>query len=79
MTTVAGLPEPRYDHAVVMVKFAKQIITKMAIVTSELETFLGPGTSSLTVRAGVSNTPRIILKNKLVRLSHLNNCESSFN
>jgi hypothetical protein len=52
--TVTGLPEPRHDHAVVMVKFAKEMIQEMKIVTSKLETRLGPGTSSLGTRIGVS-------------------------
>jgi hypothetical protein len=53
--TVTGLPEPRNDHAVVMVKFAKEMIQEMKIVTSNLETRLGPGTSSLGTRIGVSS------------------------
>ena len=51
---VTGLPNPRKDHAVVMVKFAKEMLLKMAAVTSHLETVLGPGTSALTARVGVS-------------------------
>jgi class 3 adenylate cyclase len=50
----SGLPEPRKDHAVVMARFAKEILSDMAIVVAELETQLGPGTAALTIRIGVS-------------------------
>jgi Adenylate and Guanylate cyclase catalytic domain len=53
LSIVAGLPEPRCDHAVVMAKFASDILCELAMVTSQLETRLGPGTASLTARVGV--------------------------
>jgi class 3 adenylate cyclase len=53
---VAGLPEPRKDHAAVMARFAKAILGDMITVTSGLETQLGPGTSSLVLRIGVSTS-----------------------
>jgi hypothetical protein len=37
-----------------MVKFAQEMLVEMAVVTSSLETYLGPGTASLTARVGVS-------------------------
>jgi Adenylate and Guanylate cyclase catalytic domain len=40
---VAGLPDPRSDHAVVMAKFAKDCMYKMREVTHRLEIKLGPG------------------------------------
>ena len=49
---VTGLPEPRPDHALAMVRFAKAISTKMLEVTSKLEESLGPDTASLQIRIG---------------------------
>lgn len=40
---VAGLPEPRSDHAIVMARFARDCLNKMNMLTKELETTLGPG------------------------------------
>lgn len=40
---VAGLPDPRPDHATVMAKFARDCICKMRDVTNKLEVKLGPG------------------------------------
>ena len=50
---VAGLPEPRRDHAEVMARFGHDILRRMNEVTTELATFLGPGTSTLQMRVGV--------------------------
>jgi class 3 adenylate cyclase len=61
---VTGLPEPRKDHAVAMARFAHAILGDMITVTTGLETQLGPGTSSLILRIGVSvASKRIYLKN----------------
>ena len=51
---VAGLPDSRRDHAEVMARFANDMLKKMTHVTRELGTTLGPGTSTLRVRIGVS-------------------------
>lgn len=40
---VAGLPEPRKDHAVVMIRFARDCMQKMHHIVRELEVTLGPG------------------------------------
>jgi hypothetical protein len=50
---VAGLPAPRRDHALIMIKFAQEILIELATVTSGLEKSLGPGTAALTARVGV--------------------------
>jgi class 3 adenylate cyclase len=50
-----GLPEPREDHAVAMVNFARDILYEMSVIVVELETLLGPGTADLTIRVGVSS------------------------
>jgi class 3 adenylate cyclase len=44
---MAGLPEARKDHAVVMVKFAYDCIKKASEVTRKLEVLLGPDTADL--------------------------------
>ena len=51
---VAGLPEPRADHAVVMAKFAKECLDKFNELVKQLEISLGPDTADLAMRAGVS-------------------------
>jgi len=54
---VAGLPEPRKDHAVAMVKFAHECLKKITELTKRLEVALGPDTGDLTVRVGVHSGP----------------------
>ena len=54
---VCGLPEPRKDHAMVMARFARDILSKMTIVTKELETTLGPDTGELGLRIGMHSGP----------------------
>jgi hypothetical protein len=60
-TKATGLPEPRQDHAVAMVNFARDIVHEMSLVVVELETVLGPGTAALTIRVGVSTFDNITL------------------
>ena len=48
-----GLPEPRADHAIAMMRFAADILSAMKIVTSDLEVSLGPDTSDLDLRIGI--------------------------
>ena len=54
---VTGLPEPQKDHAVVMARFARDILRKMSKVTRELELTLGPGTGDLKLRIGIHSGP----------------------
>jgi len=54
---VAGLPEPRADHAIVMAKFARECMKKMNEVTKRLEVSLGPETGDLTMRFGLHSGP----------------------
>jgi class 3 adenylate cyclase len=44
---VAGLPEARKDHAVVMVRFAYDCLKKTNEVVKKLEVILGPDTANL--------------------------------
>ena len=50
---VAGLPEPRADHAVVMAKFARACLDRFNELSKKLEITLGPDTADLAMRAGL--------------------------
>ena len=45
-----GLPQARKDHAKAMVRFARDIMQKMHVLTRELELELGPDTADLALR-----------------------------
>eukprot|EP00934_Nitzschia_sp_Nitz4_P007001 Nitzschia sp. Nitz4//scaffold300_size22576//11739//15615//NITZ4_008544-RA/size22576-augustus-gene-0.9-mRNA-1//1//CDS//3329546985//6991//frame0 len=53
----SGIPDVRKDHAVVMVRFARDILNKMNILTTELEVTLGPDTGDLSLRVGIHSGP----------------------
>jgi class 3 adenylate cyclase len=54
---VAGLPEPMKDHAIVMAKFANDIMNQIHKLTCKLEVKLGPDTGDLTLRIGLHSGP----------------------
>eukprot|EP00934_Nitzschia_sp_Nitz4_P005892 Nitzschia sp. Nitz4//scaffold49_size126201//42312//46233//NITZ4_003637-RA/size126201-processed-gene-0.137-mRNA-1//1//CDS//3329553134//5882//frame0 len=54
---VAGLPEPRPGHAVVMANFSKKALEKFSSVVHELDPHLGPGTAELSMRFGLHSGP----------------------
>lgn len=54
---VAGLPEPRKDHAVVMARFASDCIQRMNDLSKLLEVSLGPDTGDLALRVGLHSGP----------------------
>jgi class 3 adenylate cyclase len=54
---VTGLPEPQADHAVRMARFAHEIMMSMHDLVGSLESTLGPGTGSLTIRVGLHSGP----------------------
>eukprot|EP00539_Tryblionella_compressa_P010393 CAMPEP_0178785130 /NCGR_PEP_ID=MMETSP0745-20121128/4619_1 /TAXON_ID=913974 /ORGANISM="Nitzschia punctata, Strain CCMP561" /LENGTH=1231 /DNA_ID=CAMNT_0020442817 /DNA_START=31 /DNA_END=3727 /DNA_ORIENTATION=+ len=54
---VAGLPDPRKDHAVVMARFARECLTQLQALTHELEVSLGPDTADLAMRVGLHSGP----------------------
>lgn len=56
---VTGLPEPQADHAVRMARFAYEIMLHMHELVSSLESMLGPGTGSLSIRIGMHSGPVI--------------------
>ena len=41
---VAGLPDPRPDHAVIMARFARECVQRMQQVVQKMEVELGPDT-----------------------------------
>jgi class 3 adenylate cyclase len=45
---VAGLPDPRKDHAAVMARFANDCVNKMMKLVEILEVALGPDTADLS-------------------------------
>jgi len=54
---VTGLPDPRKDHAVVMVKFARDCREQFNELCSALENTLGPETGDLQLRIGIHSGP----------------------
>jgi class 3 adenylate cyclase len=54
---VAGLPDPRPDHAVAMARFAQESLIKMGVLTKQMETTLGPDTADLDMRFGLHSGP----------------------
>jgi hypothetical protein len=46
---VAGLPVARKDHAIVMARFARDVLYKMNDLTKKLEIELGPDTGDLSL------------------------------
>jgi class 3 adenylate cyclase len=54
---VAGLPDPRKDHAVAIANFARRCMVLMHETTKKLEKTLGPDTSELSIRIGVHSGP----------------------
>lgn len=54
---VTGLPTPKRDHAVNMVRFARDCRIQMNVLTTSLEISLGPETSELSMRFGLHSGP----------------------
>eukprot|EP00539_Tryblionella_compressa_P008436 CAMPEP_0178765990 /NCGR_PEP_ID=MMETSP0744-20121128/18796_1 /TAXON_ID=913974 /ORGANISM="Nitzschia punctata, Strain CCMP561" /LENGTH=677 /DNA_ID=CAMNT_0020421623 /DNA_START=22 /DNA_END=2051 /DNA_ORIENTATION=- len=54
---VAGLPDPRPDHAVAMAKFANDCLNRMFRMVRKLEVELGPDTAELGLRVGLHSGP----------------------
>jgi class 3 adenylate cyclase len=54
---VAGLPDPRLDHALVMAKFARDCLNAITRVCASLEVTLGPDTTELMLRVGMHSGP----------------------
>ncbi|GKY99152.1 hypothetical protein MPSEU_000870700 [Mayamaea pseudoterrestris] len=54
---VTGVPEPQKDHAVIMCRFARDMLTSTRQLTKRLETSLGPDTGDLDMRVGIHSGP----------------------
>jgi class 3 adenylate cyclase len=54
---VAGVPEPRPDHGVVMARFARECMMRFQSIVKQLEVRFGPGTSELGMRIGLNSGP----------------------
>ncbi|KAG7366873.1 adenylate/guanylate cyclase [Nitzschia inconspicua] len=54
---VCGLPDPSKDHALIMASFARDCLTKMGQLTTQLECDLGPDTSVLNMQIGLHSGP----------------------
>ena len=55
---VAGVPEARPDHGVVMARFARECMMRFqSMVQHELQVRFGPGTSKLGMRIGLNSGP----------------------
>jgi class 3 adenylate cyclase len=54
---VAGVPDPRADHAISMCKFATDILFVMRKLTQKMESSLGPDTAELMLRIGLHSGP----------------------
>lgn len=52
---VTGIPEPQQDHAVIMVKFARDCISIMRQLTIDLVDTLGGDTADLEMRVGLNS------------------------
>jgi class 3 adenylate cyclase len=53
----SGLPEPRDDHAVAIVRFARDCLHDMQKTVQALEVILGPDTAELGMRFGLHSGP----------------------
>jgi hypothetical protein len=56
-SAVAGLPEPRKDHAVVMARFSRDTLQKFNILVKQLVVELGPDTEDMRIRIGLHSGP----------------------
>ena len=54
---VTGLPVAQPDHAVRMVKFARECLSTMEQLTSQLSESLGHDTKLLAMRVGMNSGP----------------------
>jgi len=50
---VTGLPNKQPNHALLMVKFARECLIKIQKILPGLESRLGPGTADLDMRVGI--------------------------
>mmetsp|Transcript_17324 Transcript_17324/g.37811 ORF Transcript_17324/g.37811 Transcript_17324/m.37811 type:complete len:1145 (-) Transcript_17324:167-3601(-) len=53
----AGVPNYRDDHAVVIARFAENMLDHLRLIVNQLETTLGPDTGDLDIRIGIHSGP----------------------
>ena len=51
------LPEKRSDHAVIMARFARDILKEFSALVRRMEETLGPDTADLGIRVGINSGP----------------------
>ncbi|GKY99162.1 hypothetical protein MPSEU_000871700 [Mayamaea pseudoterrestris] len=54
---VTGVPEPQKEHAVIMCRFARDMMVSTRSLVKRLETTLGPDTGDLDMRVGIHSGP----------------------
>lgn len=54
---VTGIPQPQEDHAIIMVRFARECMSRLASETAHLAERLGEDTLELGMRAGLHSGP----------------------
>jgi class 3 adenylate cyclase len=54
---VTGLPEPQEDHAVIMAKFAWDMMSKLKQVLQDMENSMGGDVLDLSIRVGLHSGP----------------------
>ena len=59
---VTGLPHAQEDHAIIMVKFARDCLRMMRRLTQKLGVTLGPDTADLSIRVGLHSGPGMYQK-----------------
>jgi Adenylate and Guanylate cyclase catalytic domain len=59
---VTGLPQPQPDHAVRMVKFARDCMSRMARLLDDLSIELGRDTRDLAMRVGLHRYDAFVLE-----------------
>lgn len=57
IVAVTGLPDPRPNHAVAMVRFGIECLSQFQRILPELEILLGPDTADLAMRVGIHSGP----------------------
>ena len=50
---MTGIPEPQTQHALIMVRFARDCLDEISLVTQELAEKLGEDTKNLCMRVGL--------------------------
>lgn len=54
---VTGVPEPQTNHAVIMIRFARESMSRLRTITQELRSQLGDDTVDLNMRVGIHSGP----------------------